>query len=389
MRALALTLLCSLSSLAFAQELVPEKTKLTFKEGLTFQHENDFLLRLRFRVQNRFTAVSEDAEVDKLESTEFTVRRMRLRFDGHAIDPRLLYRVQFSFTRGDQDWDNAKVPNILRDAVVGWRWLPHHTLWLGMAKLPGNRQRVISSSAQQFVDRSIVNANFNIDRDTGVQHFSQFGDERPLWLKLALTNGEGRNQPNKNASLATTARVEWYPLGAFHDDGDNFEADLYREPAPRLGLGIAHHANQETARSGGQTGKDLEGAFRSLESHFVDVVFKYRGYSFSAEYAKRTAPAPVVTPELFVFTGEGFNLQTGYLFETNWEPSARYSRVLVSDGLRHKQQDTTQYTLGLSRYIKNHVVKVQGDLSFQERPAQYQLARNDQWILRLQVELGI
>ncbi len=375
---------------AFAQELLPEPVTLTFKEGLVFQRGEDFLMRLRFRVQNRLTLATEEAEDLDLESTEFTVRRMRLRFDGHALDPRLLYRVQFSFTRGDQDWDNAQVPNILRDTIVGWRWHPDHTVWVGMSKLPGNRQRVISSSAQQFVDRSLLNATFNVDRDPGVQHISRFGSDRPLWLKLALSNGEGRNQPNDNGSLASTARLEWMPLGAFHDDGDNFEADLFREPEPRLALGITNSANQKTGRTGGQIGKALpDGEFRSMETRLIDLVYKHRGFSFSSEYAKRTSGSPVVTNDLFVHEGEGINVQSGYLLESNWEPSLRHTRIWTAPEIRELAQDQRQYTVGLSRYIRQHVVKAQADLTYQELLAQHALPYQSNWVLRLQLEVGI
>jgi phosphate-selective porin OprO/OprP len=374
---------------SFAQELGSEKINLTFKEGVLFQHENDFLMRLRFRVQNRFVMETKDAEEFELRDTDFTVRRVRLRFDGFAYDPRLLYRLQFSFTRDDQDWDNAQVPNILRDAVVGWRWNPKHTLWVGVTKLPGNRQRTISSSAQQLVDRSTVNATFNIDRDAGVQHHSQFGDEKPMWLKLAVSNGEGRNQPNKNGSLATTARLEWYPLGKFHDDGDNFEADLYREPEPRLGLGVAHSANQLTNRTGGQTGDILpDGIFRSMEARFLDMVFKHRGYSLSAEWAKRTAPSPIVDADHFIYTGEGLNVQTGYLFENNWEPSLRWSALRPTEDIQTVAQEQHQYTAGLSKYIRNHIVKVQSDMTYQEFTGS-NMAYSSNWIWRIQLEVGI
>ena len=377
-------------SQAFAQELSPEKLNLTFKEGMAFSKDNDFLMRLRFRVQNRFTLTTENAEDTKLESAEFQVRRMRLRFDGFAINPNLLYRVQLSFTRGDQDWDNAQVPNILRDAVAGWRWNANNVSWVGIAKLPGNRQRVISSSAQQLVDRSLVNATFTVDRDMGIQHFSQVVPN--VWIKGALSNGEGRNQINKNASLASTVRLEWYPLGAFHDDGDNFEADLYREPEPRMAFGFANSANQLTARTGGQTGKDMgDGQFRSMETHFVDLVFKYRGYSLSAEYAKRLVANPIIdmSKKLFVFQGEGYNIQSGYIFENNWEPSVRYTRVHAGLGIRDQVQSQYQHTVGLSKYINNHLVKFQTDLSYTERPANAALAYNSDWSLRFQLELGI
>lgn len=378
------------TSFAYAQELLPEKMELTFKEGVLFKHENLFMMRMRFRVQTRFTAETKSSDDTDLEIAEFTVRRTRLRFDGYAHNPNFLYRIQLSFTRADQDWDNAEVPNILRDAVAGWRWDPQHTLWIGMAKLPGNRQRVISSSAQQMVDRSLLNATFNVDRDVGLQHFSKFGDARPLWLKLALSNGEGRNQPSRNASLATTARLEWYPLGEFHDDGDNFEADLFREPAPRLGIGVATSANQKTYRTGGQLGKDMgTGEFRSMETRFLDLFYKYRGHSVSAEYAKRTAADPVISSSLFVHEGEGFNVQTGYIFESNWEPSLRYTSVWSAPEIRRLAQDTHQYTAGLSKYIKNHVVKLQTDMTYQEKGAQYAKAYESSWIWRVQLEFGI
>ncbi len=386
-----LAILMWVTPVVFAQELKEEPLKLTFKEGLLFQRsDNDFLMRMRFRVQNRFTATTKEAAESDLETAEFAVRRMRLRFDGHALDPRLLYRLQLSFTRADQDWDNAQVPNLLRDAVVGWRWHRNHVAWAGIAKLPGNPQRVISSSAQQLVDRSLVNATFTVDRDMGVQHFSQFGESKPLHLKLALSNGDGRNQTNRNASLATTARMEWYPLGAFHDDGDNFEADLYREPEPRLGLGVATSANQKSSRTGGQIGKDMgTGNFRSMETRFADLVYKYRGYSLSAEYAKRTAGNPVVTNSLYVYEGEGFNVQGGRVFENNWEPSLRYTQVWAAPEIRRLAQDTRQYTAGLSRYIQAHVVKVQTDLTYQEQLPQYALAYESNWTWRIQLELGI
>ena len=90
-------------SSTYAQDLLPEKMQLTFKDGITFRQENDFMMRMRFRVQTRFTAVTEDTEDSDLDTTEFTVRRTRLRFDGFAHNPNFLYRLQLSFTRGDQD----------------------------------------------------------------------------------------------------------------------------------------------------------------------------------------------------------------------------------------------------------------------------------------------
>jgi phosphate-selective porin OprO/OprP len=378
------------SSPSFSQDLLPEKVDLTFKDGLSFKHENDFFMRMRFRIQSRFSALTEDADPGALEKTEFTVRRTRLRFDGYLYNPNILYRLQLSFTRADQDWDNSQVPNVLRDAVLGYRWHPQHTLWFGMAKLPGNRQRVISSGAQQFVDRSQLNALFNIDRDMGVQHYSQFGENRSLWLKLALSNGEGRNQQNPNSSLATTARIEWYPLGLFNDDGDNFEADLFREPEARLGIAAGTSANRRTSRTGGQLGKSFAiDVTRSMETHFIDFIFKKRGFSLSGEYAKRSSASPLVTSSLFVNEGEAFNLQAGYLDQNNVETAFRLTTVNATQDVEAKLPDQRLYTLGISKYINQHVFKIQSDLTFNEQFANAALSYKSFWEWRFQVEFGI
>lgn len=391
MSAMQLLVLISLfAPLAHAQETVSDPLVGTFKEGLRFQQGNDFSMRLRFRLQNRLTLETKSTDASRLQNAEFTVRRARLRLDGYLLDPNILYNLQFSFSRGDLDWENTQYPNILRDAMVGWRWHPHHTLWWGQGKLPGNRQRTISSGAQQFVDRSIVNATFNIDRDIGVQQYSQFGDEKPLWLKLALTNGEGRNQPQRNASLATTARVEWYPLGNFRDGGDQFEADLAREQEPRLALGYTQSFNSLTSRTGGQIGKDLPtGQFRSLESRFADLFFKFRGFSFSAEWARRLTDNPLVSASHSVYVGEGLNVQGGYLLESFWEPSFRWSRLQPSLELQATKQEERHYTLGLSKYIKNNSIKWQTDLSYQDYLANESLEKKSLWSMRFQLELGI
>jgi phosphate-selective porin OprO and OprP len=234
-----LLLVCLYSSASlWAQDL--ERGESYFKEGINFEHKpSNFASRFRFRMQNRFTYQTEESQNISPDVVDFTVRRLRLRLDGTVKDPRFLYRIQLSFTRGDMDFDRTQYPNILRDAVVGWKLSDKTTIWYGQTKLPGNRQRLISSGSQQFVDRSILNATLNIDRDLGAQLTHWTGEDMPLALKLAITNGEGRATDNRDDGLSYTGRVEWMPLGSFKDDGDLFEGDLARESRPKIALGPA------------------------------------------------------------------------------------------------------------------------------------------------------
>src|SRR5690554_7231017 len=62
------------------------------------------------------------------------------------------------------------------------------------------------------------------------------------------------------------------------------------------------------------------------------------------------------------FTGTAVNLQAGYVFKNNFELAARYSHLgpesfSMADISNH-------YTLGASKYIKGHSLKVQTDLGY-------------------------
>lgn len=392
-------LLLSCSPIAFSQEKTTIEDSLTyFKDGINFEHKpSQFKTKFRFRLQNRFTFESgdiEDTEDFTAKAANFEVRRARIRFDGNVFDSRLLYKIQLSFTRGDMDYDRTTYPNILRDAAVGWKFTEKTIFWYGQTKLPGNRQRVISSGEQQFVDRSIVNATFNLDRDTGAQLYHQIGDSKPLWLKAAVSNGEGRGTNNTDGGLAYTGRIEWLPLGAFTNDGDYFEADLVREPEPKFSIGAVYSLNKQATRPGGQLGTQFEtkNLDADMETWFGDAIFKYRGFSWEAEYARRWTNNPVFldgTKEVAIFKGHGFTTQAGYVFENNIEPGIRFSTLLAEEDTLAGANDQNQYTVVLSKYLNKHRVKVQTDLSFNEIYNHLNDFYESNWVYRLQLEVGI
>lgn len=106
--------------------------------------------------------------------------------------------------------------NIVRDAIVYYFPSEVWNIGFGQTKIKANRSRINSSSALQFVDRSVVNSHFNLDRDFGF--FGEYnplrGDGFNLAAKASVTLGEGRNWGiSSNGGFAYTGRVELYPLG--------------------------------------------------------------------------------------------------------------------------------------------------------------------------------
>ena len=94
------------------------------------------------------------------------------------------------------------------------------------------------------------------------------------------------------------------------------------------------------------------------------------------------------------YTGSGLNIQTSWLIKRKWEIALRNSTLFPSDNIRPKAGYNTynQTTVGLTRYIIGHSLKVQADLSYDsygQRNSQIIPDNYNRWQLRFQVELGL
>lgn len=351
--------------------------------GIVFDTPDSLLeVRMRFRMQNQMLFQTVSDEDMNIENSQLAVRRLRLRFGGHLYDKNLTYNLQLSFSRGDIDFSNTGFPNIIRDAMVFYNFNKNFQISFGQTKLPGNRQRVNSSSDMQFAERSIVNNLFTLDRDFGVQgwHGDYLIGDVYYNLRGAITDGEGRNAELKQGpNYSYTARAEILPFGKFKNGGDYVESDMEFEEKPKLSIGVSANKNKKTQRAGGQLGALLYPPV-SLETYYADAVLKYDGISIYGEYATRHSldnPITINTDNKirYAFEGDGFMLQGAYLFKNMYEIAARYAEVhptgrlqgfTTADGLRN-------ITLAGSKYIYKHRAKIQFEITHVTR-SQYSLS---------------
>ncbi|MES2656136.1 MAG: porin [Bacteroidota bacterium] len=359
-----------------------------------------FSINFRFRTQLRSaynTVSKDDFSASEIEAR---VRRLRLRFEGFVINPKLNYYIQLSLSRGDMDWvdnDNSEInssPNIVRDAVAIYKATEHLTITFGQTKLPGNRQRVVSSGELQFTDRSIVNVAFNIDRDFGLQ-FAYRNNISQLHyvLKGAISSGEGRNSSTSNAGLAYTGRVEVLPLGEFTNKGDYFEGDIEREKKPKISLAAGYHYNESARRTAGTLGKDLYQT-RDLSSFIADFLFKYKGIALSTEYVTRNTNSPITTNsaglERIIYVGESKLFQLSYLFKNNVEVAGRYARITPYASIQEKKElQKEEIGMGVTKYLRKHRVKLQTQLFYNEATDLKINKIDGSWNMMFQIELGI
>ena len=364
-------------------------------KGISFEPKNRlYRMTMRFRMQN---LLAFDLDDDfKQTSTQARVKRLRLRFDGYIFSTKLLYSIQLGFTPYDaKDLPNGNT-NIVRDAMIYYMPTDNFSLGFGQTKIKANRARVNSSSALQFVDRSIVNSEFNIDRDFGIfaEYYKPVYKSFNLAIKGSVTLGEGRNwAQSEKGGFAYTGRVELYPLGRFKSLGDITEGDFEREDRVKVLLAGAYSFNHHTTRLQGQNGAYIpDGEMRNLNSYFVDFILKYRGFAFYTDFMGRKTDHPLFAnhPGICIYNGNGVNVQTSYLFPKNWEVAIRNSTLLPEKQVREiiGYKTYNQTTIAITRYLIGHSLKVQADASYNYKKETFDPSYN-RWQFRFQVELGL
>lgn len=343
---------------------------------------------------------NEDTGFGRGES-QFLIRRARLKFDGFAFSPKLKYKLELGLSNrdlGKVGSRNNSAPNMILDAVIKWNFYGNFELWAGQTKLPGNRERVVSSGDMQFVDRSLLNSQYNIDRDMGMQlrHHFKLGNNFVIQEMFAVSQGEGRNVVQDNlGGLQYTSRVEFLPFGKFQSKGDYVMSAIKREEKPKLAIGVTYDYNDRAVKDKSNQGsymidespESLDGYFHSnIATLFADMMFKYKGFSIMAEYAHRNADKVNLisadsTSSATVKTGSGFNVCGGLMFKSNWELAGRYTQIMPSKEVGGENYG--QYSLGISKYVVGHKLKVQGDISY----LSVNNSPDGQLMYRLQIDL--
>ncbi len=346
-----------------------DTTNTTFGKGLInlVAKDSTWATKTTFGIQTRYDGLYiDDDALENAYTDRFRVRRARIKGSGWATKSRRLkYKFEYDVHNG-----------FVLDAVVKWVFDKNRNweLWFGQTKLPGNMERVISSQAMVFVDRSLLNSRFTLDRDAGIQlHGKQkLGDNFEVKEKFALSQGEGLNQVLRSTGSSYTARVELFPLGSFKDA--YVGSDFKRHDKVKLMLAFTYDYNKDALRQRGQLGSYIDPSLspKSLATIFVDAHLKYKGLSWMTEYAQRATDddnpilvdleyeGPDDPASATYYTGSSLNTQLAYLLPSNWEFAGRYT--IVTPQKETGYADQTQYGFAASRYIVGHNLKVQADI---------------------------
>lgn len=363
------------------EEANPVRVEAALGEGVRFSVGDRFSLQIRARMQLQGgfslpSANAVDAGAAPVVTTSFLARRVRLVLTGHAFTTKLRYYFQLGFSYRDMESDRLVA---VRDAYMTWQ--PHRDIGIrwGQMKIPYGLQRVVSSSALQMVDRSVVTGELNLDRDVGVYLMSEDlgGLGGRLMYQAGVFGGRGRNRFDGLDEALFAARFQVNPFGRF----DHLvEGDMTRGTTPRLAIGAsaAYHFNGVRNRST-HNGTYTFANFDTLHLG-ADVHFKYRGFTLMGELFYRTTnrsrvtrPDPanaLVTQVEYARNGFGWYGQVGYMFPSMIELTGRYGEIhgtvtpdttLVPTAAGGAMGDEREAGGGINYYISQHALKVQLD----------------------------
>lgn len=335
-------------------------------------------MRIWSRFQTRLTV---DAPRDDGERTQTSaeIRRASLFIDGHLLNADNYFFLQAIFTPRELagecvaagDPGSCRIPvthTPLFDAFMSFNQVRDASVRVGLFKPFYSRQFIAPWGGMAFVDRSVADGELRIERDIGVDIFSQnlFGLGQ-LRYHAGIFGGHGRdNFRPQGASPLLTGRLEWMPTGVFTHDP---EGDLRTDTSHvMVAIGLAGAHQFSALRDAGTSGTaPADGGTTDLSWATADAVICWGGISAEGAWYVRTserhAPDGGADPTVGLDPGRDAN---------GW-----YAQVTAPTGLRNTQigartgalnalsnsavNDRREAGAAVSHYFLGHDLKLQAD----------------------------
>lgn len=366
------------------EEEFPVKASYTNKGFRLETRDGNWQTNLQWRAQMRYTnpTSGDPRQLDNFDDdaqSTFENRRLRMKIGGFGYRPWLGYyfEVDLQPSRDSDDSGSDASARVIdwRITAEKWDWA---SLRVGQWKIDHNRERVDSSGRQQFVERSIVNRIFTIDRQVGAQlrgHlFKNSWADMRYWA--GVYTGEGRGVRNDDGDMMYAGRLQWNFLGR-DLKWRQTDVEYTEKPTGSLAFGYATHEGHCTRWSSGgcgnldgftNPGAAADGQFE-VENMVQEFAFKWRGWSVQEEFHWKTVEDNVMGTKND-FTGA--YAQTGYFFHNLFpavpkplELAFRYAFVREPNEIDRALDNTREeFTIGANWFVAGHNNKFTVDYSY-------------------------
>jgi len=228
-------------------------------DGETFflmSGDNNFRMNLSGLIQARyvFNYVTNKDDDDSFENPEsgFQNRRSRVRLDGHVVNPKIRYGLQFNFTfeennndgniNGPGTEDDTSGFGFLEEAWMAYDFDNGWSLQAGQFKGPFAREELVNADFQLAVERSFVTDYFTLDFVQGVM--ADWAGEingKPVRFAAMIHDGSYSSAINFNQELvdfAIAARAETLLIGEDWRQARDFTTFSDQQEMLLVGVGV-------------------------------------------------------------------------------------------------------------------------------------------------------
>ncbi len=314
------------------------------------------------------------------EASNFELRRVRMKIGGHGYKPWIKYYFEIDLQPSMSVGCTGQCD---RSRVIDWRldvqpW-DEFGIRVGQWKINFNRERVDSSGRQTFVERSIINRVFTIDRQVGIMAQGRLFKKTLADTRYyaGMFNGEGRATNNPDNNMMYMARIQWNFFGR---DLKWRQSDVsyHKKPAGSLAFAYASNRGPCTRWSSSGCGSvtspfPVGGANQHKVDQWVqEFAFKWKGLAIQQEYHQKDVTNTMAMGPLRNGEFEGGYAQIGYFFHglfakipKELELAYRYAWVDQPDTAVPTTTDTREEnTIALNWFFAGHNNKVTLDYSY-------------------------
>ena len=375
-----------------AQESSQNKSDFDFGNGVSLSFEDgDYNFSINGYIKptyvyNEMTSIVDGGTINEF-NRQFKSKNSVLEISGNAKKEKVSFSIRMDYS----------LSNPLLEAWVGYHPSKSVNVYFGQKNsFLNNREMIFNEDILQFTDRSLLSQNHtnSYGQEFGLFIETTFGEEFILSPKFAVTSGDGRNsfgEDSRDSDLGGVkfgARLDLYPFGNF-SEGNEGSVDLVGEQKLIMELGFAYSKNIGTSHRTGNGHGDImfydadgNNNLPDYEKIFVDLLMKYKGFSFLAEYADAAASGlnqtytdtfNLLIPQQiseYLVLGSSYNFQLGYIFQNDIGFDFRYefSKPEFTNEINNSYensilQDFENMSFGISKYFDNNNLKIQVGVS--------------------------
>ena len=375
-----------------AQESSQNKSDFDFGNGVSLSFEDgDYNFSINGYIKptyvyNEMTSIVDGGTINEV-NRQFKSKNSVLEISGNAKKEKVSFSIRMDYS----------LSNPLLEAWIGYHPSKSINVYFGQKNsFLNNREMIFNEDILQFTDRSLLSQNHtnSYGQEFGLFIETTFGEEFILSPKFAVTSGDGRNsfgEDSRDSDLGGVkfgARLDLYPFGNF-SKGNEGSVDLVGEQKLIMELGFAYSKNIGTSHRTGNGHGDImfydadgNNNLPDYEKIFIDLLLKYKGFSFLAEYADAAASGlnqtytdtfNLLIPQQiseYLVLGSSYNFQLGYIFQNDIGIDFRYefSTPEFTNEINNSYensilQDFENMSLGISKYFDNNNLKIQVGVS--------------------------